>query len=669
MNIMRPQRSRHRIIEVAAAVYFAVYLIFVSLHTGVTLVSKWIGRGRRRQGHSPQSHTRPKARGKKSSRPASRSEPLVASSPKANASRVNSPTAERLLPKIKSPVSLAVNTFSGVPRRQNAAATSSIVTIGQRASSAEASALVKHEQDNNGFAPSIENTAEPTGIIIKPSRLGADSVARQAIISKIYARSPRSWWQRLWRPVAALVVVVTLIASARAAAAYIGADTTLVVRIGSQQPVIIDPRASFPRNPYVFGVNVFPEEATQALDGAYGFMPYDAKTLAGLKGAGVTMLRFPGGAWGEEHTASFTQIGAFLTLAQKTHAMPLIQIRLMGGSPTQAAALVSYCNHASDLNRKSTPNIPFLPVRFWVIGNEPNLVGPNYTVNDYVNDFIANATAMKAVDPTIQIYGPELSELNGLNAPRDSTGTPWLTGFLKGIAAYEKTHHTRILDGVSFHSYVFGSGASSLSLLLSSANAWRYTLSQIRPVLQEIMGEIMGWDIPIGITEINTNVQGDIDLLSAALWWADNLGTLQEEQVNIVDFFAARGLPEQDMLLTQSGDPTPLSFVMQLYAHMASNVVQVGGTSGPVSVYAATSPSHDTITLMFINKSPSIAAATIDPGQNFSNWHSERVMTPPYAIVCVVLHRDGSGQSFTYGPTPSMLAHGDEGRITVQSLS
>jgi hypothetical protein len=185
--------------------------------------------------------------------------------------------------------------------------------------------------------------------------------------------------------------------------------------------------------------------------------------------------------------------------------------------------------------------------------------------------------------------------------------------------------------------------------------------------------QIMGAPLPIAVTEINTSIHASDDLLSAALWWADNLGALQEAQVNIVAFFAARGLPLKDMLLTIAGNPTPLSFVMRLYSHMAQDIIQVGGTPGPVSVYAAASPSHGVITLMFINKSPNTALVSIAPGQTFSSWRDMRLDVPPYTVVCAVVYPGGSGQTFTYGPSPSMLARGDMGRIvsrpiTAQSL-
>ena len=662
MRIMRSQRWRHRVIEAVIMIYFTTYCTFANLDTGARPASKRNRRGRQIPAQFSRSRAHVQTRNR------SRNLAPGAALPDVSMAHAAKPATKELPAKVTPPPSQTDSAAADAPTRPKPVVVLASPATDHYSAGASAGAPTEREQiDGRSTAAetaSQERVVRPASDRARIRQHEPNSIARRIVISQMYARPAKTWWQRFGRLATTFAVALTLIVSARAAAAYIGADNTFSVRVDNQQPVTIDPRASAPRSPYVFGANVFPEEATQARDGAYGFMPYDANTIDGLNGAGVTTLRFPGGTWGEEHMFSLTQLAAFLTLAQKTHATPLIQARLRGSSPAEAAALVNYCNHADDRNRKSTPNVPFLPVHYWVIGNEPDLMGASYTVSDYVRDFIAYATAMKAVDPTIQIYGPELSQVNGADVPRDSAGTPWLAGFLRGISSYEKAHHTRLLDGISFHAYVFGSAGVTQGLLMSSANAWRYILPQVRLEVQDIMGE----NLPIAITEINTNIHGTADLLAAALWWADTLGALQEEQVNMVDFFAARGLAQQDMLLTQAGKPTPLYYVMRLYNHMARNAIQVGAGPGPVSVYAATSPSHETITVMFVNKSPYVSAVSITPGQMFNNWRSVRLNVPPYTSVCAVLHHDRPGQMFIYGPTPSMLAHGDMGRIVSQPL-
>ncbi|WIG59803.1 MAG: hypothetical protein OJF49_002550 [Ktedonobacterales bacterium] len=479
--------------------------------------------------------------------------------------------------------------------------------------------------------------------------------------SSVYRRQRRSWRWYAWRLVAVTLAVVAIVVGTRALSARIGADDALTVRIEDQQPVTVDLRTAFPRSPYVFGVNVFPVEGSQALDGAYGFMPYDAKTVTGITSAGFTMLRFPGGNWGEDHTASFEQVAAYLRLAQQTHTTPLMQVRLKNGSPAQAAALVRFCNIPSDPNRLNTPNVPDVPVRYWVIGNEPDLIGPSYTVADYVRDFIAFATAMKAADPTIQIFGPEISQYDSLTLPADATGAPWLTGFLSGIATYQQAHHVHLLDAVSFHRYPFNQAISSTGLLFASASEWRYSLPPLRQEIQRIMGTAL----PLAITEVNTSPLGGTTTspMATALWWADTLGTLLEEQTEYVDFFALRGIDQPYGMLTGAGDETPLLHVVQMYQHMQPEVIPVGGTSGPVSLYAATNADRSIATLFFVNSTAADAAVSITPSGPFSAWHAASVTVPPYGVVCVELHRNSAGRYFLFAPTAQILASGQSGII------
>jgi hypothetical protein len=484
----------------------------------------------------------------------------------------------------------------------------------------------------------------------------------------IYARPRRSAW-RWWLRIALVVATIILaVGATRVAADYSALDNRLSVHVENQQTLSVDLGTGRARSPFVFGMNVFPAQGTRSADGAYGFMAYDAASLDGMRGAGITMMRFPGGSWGEQHTPSYEQINAFLALAQQTHAEPLMQVRLTGGSPQQAAALVSYCNNPHNpIRQQLYPHAPFVPVHYWVIGNEPDLIGSGYTVASYVKDFIAIATAMKSVDPVIQILGPEVSQYNGPDsAPRDATGTPWLEGFLRGVTAYEHANNAHLLDGVSIHSYPFGTSVVSNDLLLASSSEWRYAL----PALKDEIHAITGTALPIAITEINTGALGGATAspLATGLWWADTLGILLEEHVQYVDYFAARGLEHPYSALTASGDATPVYRALQLYTHMAPQVIALGGDAGPTSVYAATNAARDTLTLMIVNKSASEVTIAVDPDRVWSGWDSRHIQVPAYALACLVMHRGSAGQLYLYAPSAADLAAGRAGSITLQTL-
>lgn len=483
----------------------------------------------------------------------------------------------------------------------------------------------------------------------------------------VYERPYRSRWQRLRGPVLTVLLISLLALSVHVGADTVGLNNAFTVHVENQQPVTIDLRAATPRSPYVLGVNAFPSNTLVSQDGQHGFMIYNTPLVNSLNAMGVTMMRFPGGAWGEEHTFSLDQLDAFLKLAKQTGAQPLIQARLQGGSAQQAAALVNYTNNPKSPLRVGRASSPAMPVKYWVIGNEPDLIGRSYTVADYVSDFISYATAMKAADPNIQIFGPEISQYNGpLAPPLDSTGTPWLDGFLRGVAQYESAHHVQLLDGVSIHRYPFGGETGSAGLLFSSSQEWRYLV----PLLRDQIQRDMGHSLPIAITEINTSaLSGDqVTQLATALWWADTLGTLIEENVSYIDFFGLEGIQQPYMLLSGTGGETPLSRVMELYRTMGPEMVPVGGTADPVSLYASTTQDHHHLTLMVINKGPTPAAVSVQSQGLFSGWPKAHVSVPAYGIVCIALDDSGAGQTYLYAPTADMVAHDNAGIIVKTAL-
>ncbi|HEX8730757.1 MAG TPA: glycoside hydrolase family 44 protein [Ktedonobacterales bacterium] len=512
-------------------------------------------------------------------------------------------------------------------------------------------------------------SAQESTLTAAPEPVAAPVTQRRprVVSASIYARPFRSRWQRM-RPVVYLLLAITLLVGGmRIISDTAGMSDTFTVHVESEQGVTVDLRAAVPRSPYVFGVNAFPSSAIVSQDNVSGFMLYNPSMRQAIDTMDITMMRFPGGTWGEEHTMSLDQLDAFLTLAKQTGAQPLVQARLRGGTPEQAAALVTYTNNPASPLRVGRRAKPAMPVEYWVIGNEPDLIGPSYTVADYVRDFIAYATAMKKADPNIHILGPEISQYNGPSAPPlDSTGTPWLDGFLKGVAHYERAHHVHLLDGVSVHRYPFGATVGSTSLLFSSSQEWRYLI----PLLQDQIEQDMGNPLPIGVTEINTSALAgsQVTQLATALWWADTLGTLIEERVSYIDFFGLQGIAHPYMLLDGDGSATPLAKVMELYHHMLPQMIPVDGASDPVSLYASASNDHHHLALMFINKSPQPAAVSIQPHGLFTGWPTVHTSVPAYGIVCVTMDDSGGGITYLYAPTATMVSHGAPGIIVTPSV-
>jgi alpha-L-arabinofuranosidase len=137
--------------------------------------------------------------------------------------------------------------------------------------------------------------------------------------------------------------------------------------------------------------------------------------VQGLLGdAGVRMLRYPGGSYGDIYhwqdntapggfVAPGTDFDAFEGTVHKIGAQSMLIANYGSGTPTEAADWVRYANITKGYGAK-----------YWEIGNElygNGYYGSSWETDDhadhsptaYANNVLQYATAMKAVDPTIKI--------------------------------------------------------------------------------------------------------------------------------------------------------------------------------------------------------------------------------------------------------------------------
>ena len=80
--------------------------------------------------------------------------------------------------------------------------------------------------------------------------------------------------------------------------------------------------------------------------------------------SGITLIRFPGGNWGDENDIAYWQLDLFMAPAGQIKAEPLICVRLPGSTLQKAVALMYYAKQQG------------YNIRYWSIGNEPNLYAP-----------------------------------------------------------------------------------------------------------------------------------------------------------------------------------------------------------------------------------------------------------------------------------------------------
>lgn len=495
-------------------------------------------------------------------------------------------------------------------------------------------------------------------------------------------RSKRKDHRRLLAFLSIVVLIMLILAAVRVMSVESGNNDQLVLKVGNQQQALIDLRQpGIPISPYLFGVNVFPKVGTTSIDSVNGnftgFMSYDAPIVDGLQNAGIKLLRFPGGSWGEDqpnqnHILSYRQLYDFSNLLYQVGAEGMVQARL--SNPINAsgypATLPVRANLAGNwVDFMSNPNSPFRkkngfakaqihPIKFWSVGNEPDkLIDPDQpgkplTVAAYVNDFIQYSIAMHENNPTIQVFGPEISQFFGIGVgPKDSMGTLWMEGFLEGVAKYEKAHPElkfHLLDGVSFHRYQFVDASNSPYLLMSSPDEWNYLL----PSLRQFVRQTMGRDVPIAITEINTNPTAQVPTRGqAALWWADTLGTLMNQQAEFVAYFSAEGVTQPYPLFNSDGSQTAMYRVMELFSHLQPDLIPLQIQHDPVSVYATQDQAHQTVSLLFVNKSSTNQFAEVS-SQNqlfgFSPWHSQDISLGANSIVLITLHRNGGAEALSF---------------------
>ncbi|MFW5714365.1 MAG: hypothetical protein ACOCYU_06825 [Brevefilum sp.] len=347
---------------------------------------------------------------------------------------------------------------------------------------------------------------------------------------------------------------------------------------------LIDPEVELGSiNPLVYGVNHGP------------WAVITEKTLPLAQEAKITMIRFPGGNWGDENNLQPYHIDQFVFLADQIGAEVSINVRLFGGSPELAADLVRYANIEKDYG-----------IKYWGIGNEPTLFAtsrgaPDYGVEQFNQEWRSFAETMKAVDESILLIGPELHQFgSSLGAtPKDPFGLDWMTEFLKA--------NGDMVDIVSIHRYPFpqtsGGRAANVEDLMGASEEW----DEIIPYLRNLILETTGEDLPIAVTEVNSHWSNAIggeatpDSFMNAIWWADVLGRMINNNVEIVNYFSLQSQPSIGGYgLFSRAEPRPTYYVYKLYQEFGDNLVFSGCDHQHLRIYAAQNESEE-LTVILIN--------------------------------------------------------------------
>ena len=334
-------------------------------------------------------------------------------------------------------------------------------------------------------------------------------------------------------------------------------------------------------SPFVMGANHGP------------WADFSPDNLEPAKQSGVTFLRWPGGRWGDVSDIQPYQIDWFIKEAKMMQAEPSVSVRLPGGSPQAAAALVRYANVDMGYG-----------IKYWSIGNEPSLYESDTEMQglgglDAVStaqQFHAIALAMKAVDPTIKLYGPDIHQFMGDPAlnPKDKAGRDYLEKFLKVNAD--------VVDVVTVHRYPF-LGQATPETLMADTPKWDTLLPDLRRIVKTVTGK----DLPVGVTEYNSDpssiVSGEAtpDSFLSGLWLVDIQGRLIRHQPELLAFFQLKSSSGGLGMMT-SFDLRPSYYAYQLYKRFGNHLLAAQSPDELASVFAA-KKDDGTVTLILVNRS------------------------------------------------------------------
>jgi hypothetical protein len=166
------------------------------------------------------------------------------------------------------------------------------------------------------------------------------------------------------------------------------------------------------------------------------------KQWGNIQQSGTQIVRY-GGIAPDQNKPTMFQYLRIVDSCRAKGMEPILQVSFNNWQYTaqQAADVVNYVNVVKGRH-----------VKYWIIGNEPNL-GYGYTTAAQIAAYIKPfASAMKAVDPSILIIGPEVAAfkqtiLDGLTNP---SGPDDITGKDASGRYY--------VDVISFHQYPMNAG-------------------------------------------------------------------------------------------------------------------------------------------------------------------------------------------------------------------
>jgi hypothetical protein len=371
------------------------------------------------------------------------------------------------------------------------------------------------------------------------------------------------------------------------------------------------------------------------------------------------------------------QLDQAVAYARAIGAEPLIQVPRIAdtdgqpSTPATAAGMVTYANVTMGYG-----------IKYFAVGNEPDLYDtqgapgamtqpamPGYTPSDFCTAQRAYVTAMKAVDPTIQIVGPDLAYKYQAGA---GASLDWLTPILQTCGD--------LFDIVAIHRYPFEAMQAALPVAAHDPASFKNTIASVRGIMQSAGQGAK----PLALTEMNVAYDATTCVLDAspgtvgsALWLADSLGAAMDVGLWTSAVWNIADSPDWAMGLIgvpPAHTPRPQYYAYQLYAaHFGPTLVQVSSAPAGVSAHASRNQA-DTATEIIVvnwNEAPEGLAVQVDGLAGGAAPALATFVVPAVSISALEIPDTGAPQAWTYAEAqraaavgPAALAPGLSGTTT-----
>ena len=275
-------------------------------------------------------------------------------------------------------------------------------------------------------------------------------------------------------------------------------------------------------------------------------------------------------------------------------------------------------------------------IKYWNMDNEPeiwngthdDIMPKQITATQFITKYIDVAKVARFKNPTIKLVGPVTAnewqwynwDNNAITV--DGKNYCWMEYFIKSIAEEQKKSGIRLLDVLDIHYYpgtkkieeivqlhrIFfdknfvnpeANGVKRVSGNWDTAQNKEYIFGRINDWLTQYFGANHG--ITLGVTE--TGIE-DVDANTTAVWYASTMGEFIKNNVEIFTPWSWKvGMWE----------------TLHLFSKYNKNLALTAESSNEVLVssYPSINANKDSMTVVLINRSPSISQNT---AIEFSNW-------------------------------------------------